>query len=91
MCAGFIWITESENISLPFELVYLSVDISLSIEIFYVCKASIHCVLRFKFTETETAESAFCLLSLFYKSTFCCYWEDTQMNDLLYSYIYDQK
>ncbi len=34
-----------------------------------------------KFTETETTESASCLLSLFYKSAmFCCYCECTQIN-----------
>ncbi len=46
----------------PFELVHLKVDISLSIDIFFcVCKAKIYTVLH---SETETAESAPCLLSL---------------------------
>ncbi len=50
-------------------------------------------------TETETAERASCLFSLFYKSTlFSCYYDYTQIQlDPLqiqmipYSYLYDQK
>ncbi len=39
--------------------------------------------LALKFTETETAESASCLLSVLYKTTmFCCYCECTQINSL---------
>ncbi len=52
-----------------------------------------------KFTEIKMAESASCLLSLFYKSAmFCCYCECTQINveslqirKMYYSYLYDQK
>ncbi len=34
-----------------------------------------------KFTETETPESASCLVLLFYKSAmFCCYCEHTKIN-----------
>uniref|UniRef100_A0A673N9B0 CCHC-type domain-containing protein n=1 Tax=Sinocyclocheilus rhinocerous TaxID=307959 RepID=A0A673N9B0_9TELE len=41
-----------------------------------------------KFTETETAESASCLLSLFHKSAICFYCECNRQLD---SYLYEQK
>ncbi len=70
-----------QNICLTFELVHLNAHISLFIDIFVIFV--IHRYTRrfmFKFTEAETVESASSLLSLFYKSTFCCYCECTQIN-----------
>ncbi len=51
-----------------------------------------------KFPETKTAESTSFFLSLFYKSTFYCYYECTQINveslqiwKMYNSYLFDQK
>ncbi len=53
-----------------FELVHLKVDISLSIDRFLMSVRQRY-TQSFALKFTETAESASCLLSLFYKSTFC--------------------
>ncbi len=51
-----------------------------TLNICFSYKASIHGVSRSS-SQTETAESSSCLISLFYKSTmFCCYCECTQIN-----------
>ncbi len=68
-------------ICFPFEFLNLKVDISLSIDIFLMSVRQRYTQsFALKFTETETAASASCLLSLFYKSMFCCYCECTQIN-----------
>ncbi len=43
------------------------------------------------FAETENAESAPYLFSLFYKSMFSWYFELLQFKMMYYSYLYDQK
>ncbi len=70
----------------PFELVHLKVDISLSIDTFFMSVNQVYTEFRsfmLKFTKTETTESASCLLSLFYKSAMFCYCECTQINESL--------
>ncbi len=88
------------RICFPIELVHLKVDISLSIVYIFLMSIRQRYTRSFalKFTETETAKSTSCLLSLFYKSVFCCYCECTQINveslqirKMYYSYLYEQK